>query len=97
MVLKKIKKKAAEDLEDEDEEQGMHEDEYLDEEDEEQEDDEKQIRDKDKQLDEIFKKATEARIGRIENAVTVNQKYIKRMWERQNKLEDDFKLLYESK
>jgi len=42
-------------------------------------------------------KIVESKIDVLENAITTNQKYIKKIWERVKDLEDNFKILIEKK
>ncbi len=42
-------------------------------------------------------KAIYAELEKHEKAITVNQKYIKKIWEKVKEIEDNFRLLYESK
>jgi len=90
------RKKQKEEEELEDDEEPMEEGEYLDQP-KEGEEPENELEEKDRELDELFRKHVDARFEKIENAISVNQKYIKQLWTRQNKLEEDFRLLVESK
>ena len=91
MFKKTTKKKPTE--EDLKEEGEMEEDEYLDTEEPEEEEVEKP---KENTNDLNFRRV-DLKITRCEKAITVNQKYLKQMWSKIQKLEDDFKLFYEGR
>ena len=96
MVFGKKKKKKVKEPEEEMEE--MSEEDYIDEDEDKEEDEEdeekpnKKIKEEKSDDFEIFVENMNERFRKIESAVTINQKYIKKLWARINKVEEDFKL-----
>ncbi len=91
-MVKKTNKKvqeSEEEMQEGDFQEGMKEEEPQDSEEESEEQEENEL--------EVFKQMVDTRFAKLENAVTVNQKYIKEIWKKVQKLEEDFKLLYEER
>ncbi len=95
MARKKIKKLMDEECSDEELEDEVSEEGFIDD----LEDEAKPIEEKKEEGDETLEylKKVESTLKKHNNAITVNQKYIKKMWALIKENQENFKLLYESR